>query len=363
MNLDWQCVQCFGEKNEDSYTESDIISAIQFNKSGEYLATGDRGGRVVLFRQQKGTKQQQFKEYQFYTEFQSHEPEFDYLKSLEIEEKINKLKWLPFNTNGNFLLSTNDKTIKLWKIYEKGNPSVIAAQPKKSFQHAHAYHINSISVNSDGCTFLSADDLRVNLWDLSHPDKSFNIVDMKPPNMEELTEVITAAQFHPISCNLLAYAISRGCIKLCDMRQNALLDQSATNFGEEEDPAARTFFSEIISSISDVQFSPDGNYLLARDYLHLKIWDVRNNSKPVNSIAIHDQLRSKLCDLYENDCIFDKFECTWSGDSEYCLTGSYSNYFHIYGAHTGAETVLQADKVAFKQRKMKKKTTGITLLI
>ena len=27
----------------------DIISAIEFDKTGEHLATGDRGGRVVLF--------------------------------------------------------------------------------------------------------------------------------------------------------------------------------------------------------------------------------------------------------------------------------------------------------------------------
>lgn len=27
----------------------DIISAIEFDKTGDYLATGDRGGRVVLF--------------------------------------------------------------------------------------------------------------------------------------------------------------------------------------------------------------------------------------------------------------------------------------------------------------------------
>ena len=27
----------------------DIISAIEFDRSGEHLATGDRGGRVVLF--------------------------------------------------------------------------------------------------------------------------------------------------------------------------------------------------------------------------------------------------------------------------------------------------------------------------
>lgn len=28
---------------------------------------------------------------------------------------------------------------------------------------------------------------------------------------------------------------------------------------------------------------------------------------------VHDYLRSKLCSLYENDCIFDKFECVWNG--------------------------------------------------
>eukprot|EP00955_Chlamydomonas_euryale_P107374 365763-Chlamydomonas_euryale.AAC.8 len=31
-------------------------------------------------------------EYRYMTEFQSHEPEFDYLKSLEIEEKINMVR-------------------------------------------------------------------------------------------------------------------------------------------------------------------------------------------------------------------------------------------------------------------------------
>lgn len=27
----------------------DVISAIEFDKSGDYLAVGDRGGRVVIF--------------------------------------------------------------------------------------------------------------------------------------------------------------------------------------------------------------------------------------------------------------------------------------------------------------------------
>lgn len=46
-------------------------------------------------------------EYDVYSTFQSHEPEFDYLKSLEIEEKINKIKWLPQQNAAHSLLSTN----------------------------------------------------------------------------------------------------------------------------------------------------------------------------------------------------------------------------------------------------------------
>ena len=36
-------------------------------------------------------------EYKLWHDFQSHEAEFDYLKSLEIEEKINCLRWCNFS--------------------------------------------------------------------------------------------------------------------------------------------------------------------------------------------------------------------------------------------------------------------------
>lgn len=54
-------------------------------------------------------------EFRYMTEFQSHEPEFDYLKSFEIEEKINKVRWVNQPSSSRLILSTNDKTIKLWK--------------------------------------------------------------------------------------------------------------------------------------------------------------------------------------------------------------------------------------------------------
>lgn len=100
-----------------------------------------------------------------------------------------------------------------------------------------------------------------------------------------------------------------------DRSTNHLL-MGLTGFEEEEDPSARSFFSEIISSISDVKFSHDGRYILSRDYLSLKIWDINMESRPIKTIPIHDHLRGKLCDLYENDCIFDKFECVWGGDDK-----------------------------------------------
>lgn len=59
------------------------------------------------------------------------------------------------------------------------------------------------------------------LLDSSVPD----IVDIKPANMEELTEVITAAEFHPDHCNTFVYSSSKGTIRLCDMRASALCDR------------------------------------------------------------------------------------------------------------------------------------------
>lgn len=110
---------------------ADIISTVEFNEDGELLATGDKGGRIVIFQRDQPSKSQlqhqihnmntspnNFirNEYSVYSTFQSHEAEFDYLKSLEIEEKINKIKWLKRKNVSHFLLSTNDKTVKLWKI-------------------------------------------------------------------------------------------------------------------------------------------------------------------------------------------------------------------------------------------------------
>lgn len=382
---DWSFSQCFGDKSDiDSITESDVISAVEFDHTGDYLATGDRGGRIVLFERQRD--KQESCEYRFVTEFQSHDREFDYLKSLEIEEKINQIRWCRSQRNAHFLLSTNDKTIKLWKIFNKNikivsennatdrlppsaffdinsiklprmtiHDSIIATSPARIYANAHAYHINSISVNSDGETFLSSDDLRINLWNLDVPNQSFNIVDTRPASMEELTEVITATECHPISCNLFIYSTCKGAVRLVDMRDRALCDAYARVYEDVWDPIQDSFFTEITSSISDIKFSPDGRYIVARDFMTVKIWDVNMDRQPVKTIKVHENIRNMLCASYESDSIFDKFEVVCSGDSRSVMTGTYSNNFHIYKdalVSDAEESVatLQADRNVFKAK-------------
>ncbi|TYI53306.1 hypothetical protein E1A91_D12G309800v1 [Gossypium mustelinum] len=426
--LEWKFSQVFGERSsDDEIQDADRISTVEFDKSGDYVAVGDRGGRIVIFETKDGknTADQHYSrnqleqldyvslnhpEYRYKTEFQSHEPE-----SLEIEEKINKLKWCTSLSGSLFILSTNDKTIKLWKVkdrkvkkareidsphqllssentllsersfmneqgipsfangnhVESGADSIFPSQEPRSkianyedtayarcrrvYAHAHDFNINSLSNNSDGEPFISADDLRINLWNLEVSNQSFNIIDMKPSNMEELTEVITSSEFHPIHCNLLAYSSSRGFIRLVDMRQSALCDYSARIFQDEECHGSRSFLTEIVASITDIKFPVDGRHILSRDYMNLKLWDMHMDSSPVATFKIHEHLRPKLCDLYNNDSIFDKFECCLSGDGLHFATGSYSNllriFFHGGGSDEGDTIEASKDPNSIKNRK------------
>lgn len=62
------------------------------------------------------------------------------------------------------------------------------------------------------------------------------------------------------------------------------------------------------------------------------------------SLQVHEYLRAKLCSLYENDCIFDKFECCWNGNDTAIMTGSYNNFFRMFDRTTKREVTLEASR-------------------
>lgn len=45
----------------------------------------------------------------------------------------------------------------------------------------------------------------------------------------------------------------------------------AFRFEEPEAPGSRSFFTEIIASISDIKFGTNGRHILSRDYMTLKV--------------------------------------------------------------------------------------------
>ena len=142
-----------------------------------------------------------------YYQFQSHEACFDFLKSQPIDEKINQIEILKLPAQEKIvLLTANDKAIKLWKVTHRtphvsravhglekerkrhgvgtsssstlssihddrshgitsaclrlptrvtaGASTIPSASPRQVFENGHAYHINSVSMNADGRTFL-----------------------------------------------------------------------------------------------------------------------------------------------------------------------------------------------------------------
>ena len=183
----WVYINGLGERDIQNVNESDILTAVTYDKKGDYLAVGDRGGRVIVFKY-ADLKSSRYFDYRYFQEIQAHEPEFDHLKSIEMEEKVNDIEFLHQNKSDSIqLLSTNDRIIKLWSLkhtrsQEFSKCQVVGNQimfpqkqmqtnnyegvEKMQFRNCHNYNINSLSVSPDGEYFLSSDDLRIHLWNL-----------------------------------------------------------------------------------------------------------------------------------------------------------------------------------------------------
>lgn len=86
--------------------------------------------------------------------------------------------------------------------------------------------------------------------------------------------------------------------------------------------------------MSKAKFAPTSdNYIFSRNYLSVQIWDIRNNKQPVQTLNVTEYLDNKLCEVYESERIFDKFDLQVSPDSRQVLTGSYHSHAHVIDLH------------------------------
>lgn len=68
--LEWKFTQVFGDAaTAEKVQEEDIISAMAFDHTGNYLALGDKAGRLIIFQQNIIKKsKRKFSEFNYITE-------------------------------------------------------------------------------------------------------------------------------------------------------------------------------------------------------------------------------------------------------------------------------------------------------
>eukprot|EP01062_Namystynia_karyoxenos_P056329 TRINITY_DN47280_c0_g1_i1.p1 TRINITY_DN47280_c0_g1~~TRINITY_DN47280_c0_g1_i1.p1 ORF type:complete len:580 (+),score=131.23 TRINITY_DN47280_c0_g1_i1:87-1742(+) len=353
------------------------ISCVAFDATGDHFAYGDRTGRCYVFKHEGRMQPLQSRQaielphlvnngYRLIDVIEAYQPQLDTLNSMEIEARVNVIRFVKRGGSGIFFLSANDKTIKLWKVWERAQhiiepgydptqallegwtslkmPTVrrgdkgVWHKEVKVFAADHEYHVNSISVSSNMDNFLTSDDLTVHLWDVAHHERSLRVVDRKPEHMEELSETITSSAYHPRDPCQFVVASSKGVLTVYDLRRNMQLNAPALTLPGgppldqagpqmEVGPGPSAYLASILAGVSHVQYSPCGTYLAARDYMTVKIWDARVAGTPLRVLRVHEHLEPRKTELYETDCMFDRFELAFDPSGQSVITGSYRSEF------------------------------------
>lgn len=291
--------------------------------------------------------------------------EFDCLTSSTVDEKVTCIRQLhPTRSPGmTVYLASNERTIKLFRIRSEQpsfsqlmeqsvNEPTSASQrgsirsyqsgmfsprsdkrvtPVKAFMGSHKGPIQNLSVCADGETFLSMDDLQVFWWSVECTDspKPTCIADLTPSSgkMDDVTQLLTVASFHPWHASLFLVGRSNGQMSIGDLRDppSRHSRQYSVNFQmlPEHNLIQHDEHNDILISISSASFLGNHN-IVSRDFLSLKLWDDRNPSRPVSSCGVMEFLSPHLDELYDSDSIFDRFPVAIDAQSGTVVTGLYN---------------------------------------
>jgi serine/threonine-protein phosphatase 2A regulatory subunit B len=125
---------------------------------------------------------------------------------------------------------------------------------KQYYKNAHEYHINSLCISPDGENFLSADDLRINLWHAENSSEVYNLLDMKPNKIDELDEVISHCEFHPAMPTVFLYTTTKGLLHICDFRESSTFQNYSSLKYECGLGTKKNAFSDMLNSLSYGKF-------------------------------------------------------------------------------------------------------------
>lgn len=315
------------------------ISSIQAKGSRIYMGTTD--GRIITDRY----------------ELQSHEREFDYLESSDINEKINSVALFSSGSFHENLATCNEKCIKIWRarpqattfdILQMGYRNLEHEKPNldsqeeekqisykieciKCIKNVHDYSINSLSINTSENFLLSSDYLRINLWCTQNMKHCVNLIDSKPKRYEELEFVITKCLFKNNS--VFGYGTTNGMVSINDLRISPLSMRIKTVSARKN-----SLSDELTGAISDFKFF-DENYLVTRDLNSLAIYDLRSEKTEIKRYRLFETQKSFLEEFLNKDTESDWFSMGMCDNK--IVTGGYGAQIYMISPIMGTiETIL-----------------------
>ncbi|CCW70651.1 unnamed protein product [Phytomonas sp. Hart1] len=273
-------------------------------------------------------------------------------------------------------LTANDRVIKLFQVRREGISmlhafpymNTVLGEPFLGSQYFVGTHrqvnilpikeygpmansIQALSLSADCETFMSVEDLQV-FWchfEASDSTKPTCIVDLCPRSgvLDEMEELITASCFHPTHGSLFLLSRSSGILNVGDLRHPPSRETRqyalTTKITPQQNPTRCMTYDEILCSISAAAFlSPD--HIVTRDYLSLKLWDLRKISTPCEMVPVMDYVSPYFDALYNHDSIFDRFPVSVDDRSGTVVTGLYDGAVAVWQplstAQNSTETIM-----------------------
>ena len=230
--------------------------------------------------------------------------------------------------------------------------------------------MHSLSLCADGETFLACDDFTVTWWHMegdggassgerastdttasqATSSSSCRLFDVIPDTMDNITQVLTTAAFHPTHASLFLVGSSDCWVGIGDLRDPP--SRRDRKWGQRLEFQARhnpvnSQHNEILLSPSDALFlsntashaGANGHSVVTRDYLTLKLWDLRKTVDPVSCANVNAAAIPHLDGLYENDSIFDRFTVDADQVTGSVVTGHYGEQVQVWRPHVTPETL------------------------
>jgi hypothetical protein len=270
----------------------------------------------------------------------------DCLRSVEVEARVTRAVLLPRRApNVTSYMVANAQTVKMYRMREHlDRPKSKSVVPVCSFTGPHNYApIHSLSLCSDEQTFLSADDFQVQWWHFESGDgaKPFCLADIHPRQGDafEVSELLTAASFHPTHGSLFIVSSSDGWTSIGDLRDppsRKKRNYATTLTTRPEHNVVQHSHNDILCSVADAAFL-QANYVVTRDYLSLKVWDIRKSSGPTSTLPVHECLAGHIDELYDNDAIFDRFSISVDQQTGTVVSGLYDARVVVWQPESGQE--------------------------